>query len=472
MARIGNEITAENQCRPFDKMLCQDLAFFGESEFAALGASSVSSVLAVLITTIGRDVPTLGGLVFVVVVQSPGLSVIGLFVIAPAMLTVRHLIKRVRHLAQRDYGGSVLFLETLLETVQGLRVVKALGLEEEMRRSLHESNASVRQTANMLAMLMNQTTPIMESRAGTAVGLVLMYGGYCVIFQIVAPGRFITLIAAFLLAYEPAKRLARLNVDLSGALVGVRVLLEIIDLPDRVEESEKPEVNVRRGRVELHDVNFAYRPNESVLRGLSLTAEPGQTTALVRPSGGGKSTIFNLLLHFYEAQGGDITIDGQNIAQVSAKSLREQIAYLGQDISVFRASIRKNIVFGRIDASEQDIVAAAHAHEFISRFLADYDVAYRMYTVAHADMIYVVENGIVVESGRHEALLRLSNRYANFCYLQFSKNMTAENARVRQSSIAGSCRASFASCRAPTTLAGCHRLFEFCPGKSRRRREE
>jgi ABC-type multidrug transport system fused ATPase/permease subunit len=502
MAQIGNEITAENQCRLFDKLLGQDVAFFGDrhsSEFSAritYGASSVSSVLAILITTIGRDVLTLIGLVVVMFVRSPGLSLIGLFVMAPAVLTVRHLIKRVRQLAQKGYGGSTSVLETLQETVQGVRVVKALGLEAEMRRSLRESVTAVQQAADKLARVMNRSTPLMEALAGIAVGLVLMYGGYRVIFQSGAPGEFVSFIAAFLLAYEPGKRLARLNVDLSGALVGVRVLFDVLDLPDRFDESGKPALKVDRGRIVLRNVNFSYRLNEPVLRGLSLNAEPGQVTALVGPSGGGKSTIFNLLLHFYSVQGGDITIDGQNIAHVSAKSLREQIAYVGQDTFLFRGSVRKNIALGRIDASEDEIIAAArpaHAHEFISQFPSGYDtpvgehglqlssgqrqriavaralirqapiilldeptasldseseryvraairrlyegrttlvIAHRLYTVTHADMIYVIENGAVAEFGRHEVLLRQGNRYASFFHSQFGKSAATENSQV------------------------------------------
>jgi len=498
MARVGNEITAENQRRLFDKMLRQNLAFFRDrhsSEITAritYGAGAVSGVLAMLITSLGRDTLTLSGLACVMAVRSPELSLVGLFVMTPAVLTVRHLIKRVRKLAQSGFSSNALFLETLQETVQGLRVVKALGLEDELRRGAQENVADVQRAADKLASVMNRSTPLMESLAGMAVGAILTYGGYLIIFHDAAPGGFVSFIAAFLLAYEPGKRLARLNVDLSGALVGVKVLLDILDLPDPLDDRSKPALEVGNGRVALRNVTFAYRPNAPVLRGLSLVAEPGQITALVGPSGGGKSTIFNLLLHLYEAQSGTVTIDDQNVAQVSDRSLREQIAYVGQDIFLFRASVRKNIAFGRIGAGEEEIIAAAraaHAHEFITQFPAGYDtpvgehglqlstgqrqriavaralirnapiilldeptasldgeserqvqaairllsknrttlvIAHRLYTVTNADMIYVIENGKVVESGRHEVLLRKGNRYANVFYLQFGKQLASQ----------------------------------------------
>ena len=118
-------------------------------------------------------------------------------------------------------------------------------------------------------------------------------------------------------------------------------------------------------------MRFAYRPDEPVLRGMSFMAEPGKMTALVGPSGGGKSTVLNLMLRLYEANSGTITIDGQDIAAVSRRSLRQQTAYVGQDVFLFRGTIRENIGYGRPDASEAEIVAAAkaaHAHDFIMAF--------------------------------------------------------------------------------------------------------
>jgi ATP-binding cassette subfamily B protein len=213
-------------------------------------------------------------------------------------------------------------------------------------------------------------------------------------------------------------------------------------------------------------------------------AEPGQVTALVGPSGGGKSTILNLIIRFYEAQGGTITFDGQDIATVARRSLRQQIALVGQDTFLFRASVRDNIAFGKPGATEAEIIAAAkaaHAHDFIMSFPNGYDtevgeqglklsggerqrvaiaraliknapiilldeataaldaqserhvqeaiaelcrgrttlaIAHRLSTIMHADRILVIEAGDVVESGRHDELLRKGGRYASFYRLQ------------------------------------------------------
>jgi ATP-binding cassette subfamily B protein len=227
---------------------------------------------------------------------------------------------------------------------------------------------------------------------------------------------------------------------------------------------------------------------------LSFVAEPGQVTALVGHSGGGKSTILNLIPRFYEASSGTIAIDGQDIAKVSRRSLRAQLGYVGQDVFLFHGTVRDNIAFGRPGASEAEIVAAAtaaHAHDFITALSAGYDtqvgerglqlsggerqriaiaralvknapiilldeataaldseseryvqdaiaklclgrttivIAHRLATVMHAHRILVIEAGQIVETGRHDELIRKGGRYASFCRLQLEQQATAAEA--------------------------------------------
>jgi ATP-binding cassette subfamily B protein len=179
------------------------------------------------------------------------------------------------------------------------------------------------------------------------------------------------------MAYEPAKRLARLNIELNSSLIGARKLLEIVDSPSSEPgDDDKPALQLSDSRVELRNVSFAYRPNEPVLRHMSFVAEPGRVTALVGPSGGGKSTVLALLLRFYEVSEGAILVDGQSIAAVSRRSLRQQTAYVGQDVYLFRDTIAANIAFGKVGASKDDIIAAAKAacaHDFITAFPLGYD---------------------------------------------------------------------------------------------------
>ncbi len=491
LSRIGNRISAANQKRMFDRLLSKNLGFFTDrhsSEFTArlhAGANAATQVLSLLILAAGRDFMTLAGLLVVMVMQDPVLFAVTLIIFPPAMFLMRKMVRRIRNIAHAQFTGGTRILETMQETLQGLRTVKAFTLEDKMRTRFDSNVGEVEHEANKWARVANRTSPLMETLGGFAIAAAIVYGGWRVIQLGSTPGEFFSFLAAFLLANEPAKRLARLNLEVNSNLVGVRVLFEIIDSPtSEPADDNNPPLKVTDARVEFRDVNFAYRPGEPVLRSMSFVAEPGKVTALVGASGGGKSTVLNLILRLYEANGGTITIDGQDIAAASRRSLRQQTAYVGQDVFLFRGTIRENIGYGRPDASEGEIVAAAkaaHAHDFVIGFPQGYDtpvgehglqlsggqrqrvaiaralikdapiilldeatasldsesehhvqeaiaelckgrttlvIAHRLSTTVHSDTILVVENGVVVESGRHDELLRRGGRYAAFYRLQ------------------------------------------------------
>ena len=180
--------------------------------------------------------------------------------------------------------------------------------------------------------------------------------------------------------YEPMKRVARLHVDLSASLFGVSMLYSFLDERDYEEDPpQAPELEVTNGRIEFRDVVFGYRPGEPVLHAISFVAEAGKTTALVGRSGGGKSTVMNLILRLYEVRdrSGQILCDGQDTATVALASLRQQIGYVAQENFLFKGSVRDNIAMGRPGASEDEIVAAAkaaYAHDFIMSFELGYDL--------------------------------------------------------------------------------------------------
>lgn len=491
LSSIGNRIIADNQRRMFDRLLRQNIGYFANrhsSEFIArltTGATAVSQVINLLITSVGRDLMSLIGLSAVMVIQDPIMSAIGLLAAPPAFYFLRKLIRRVRGIAHMQFTGGTRIIETMQEALQGMRMVKAFGLENEMRQRLATSVDVVEHESNRMARVANRASPLMETLGGFTVALAMIYGGYRVIETGATPGEFVSFMTAFLLAYEPAKRLARFNIDLSNNLVGVRILYEVIDSPlGEPNDDDRPPLALTAARIEFADVHFAYQPDAPVLRGMSFVAQPGKVTALVGHSGGGKTTVLNLILRFYECNSGRILIDGQDISSVSRRSLRQEMAYVGQVVQLLRGSVRDNIALGKLEAGEAEIIAAAkaaHAHDFIMGFPAGYDtpvgehgmqlsggqrqriaiaralirnapiilldeatasldsesethvqqaimemcrgrttlvIAHRLSTIMHADNILVVQDGLVVESGRHDELLRKGGRYASFYRLQ------------------------------------------------------
>jgi subfamily B ATP-binding cassette protein MsbA len=498
LSRIANHIIAQNQRRLFSKLLDESLGFFSDrhsSEFAArlmTGASAATQVLNLLITSVGRDLFSLIGLVGVMVVQDPLLATVTLIVFPPALLVLRKMIKRIRGIARAQFTGGTRILETLQETLQGIRIVKAFTLEPVLRARFDANVAAVEREANKMARVANRTSPLMEILGGFAMAGAFIYGAHRLIDNAASAGELSSFFTAFLLAVEPAKRLARFNIDLSSNLVAVHVLFEIIDSPPtEPADDERPQLVLTTARVEFSQVRFGYRPGDPVIRDLSFVAEPAQVTALVGHSGGGKSTILNLIPRFYEVSSGVIAIDGQDVTAVSRQSLRRQIAYVGQDVFLFHGTVRDNIAFGKPGATEAEVAAAAkaaHAHEFIMAFPAGYDtpvgerglqlsggerqriaiaraliknapiilldeataaldseseryvqdaiaklcvgrttivIAHRLATVMNADRILVIEAGQIVESGRHDELLRKGGRYASFCRLQLEREVPA-----------------------------------------------
>ncbi len=383
MAYVGNRVISDFRTRMYDSMLAQGVSYFAarhSTDFMnrlSFGASGARQVLDLVITSLGRDLFTLIGLIIVMFSQDPIVTVLGLITLPIAVLFVRKMISRARKIVQREFGGLGEMLQTMQETAQGIRIVKSYGLEDRLRNRFHASVQSTELAANKMARVSARASPLMETLGGFAIAAAVAYTGHNVLVTGKTPGEFAAVLTALILCYEPAKRLARLNIDLSNSLVGVRLLYEILDsIPAEREAAGLPNLAVTRGRVEFRDVAFAYRPVETVLQGVSFTAEPGQTTALVGPSGGGKSTIMNLLERFYEPQSGEILIDGQPITGCTRRSLREAIAYVSQDVYLFSGTVRDNIAFGKPGASEDEIVAAAraaYAHDFILGFEQGYE---------------------------------------------------------------------------------------------------
>src|ERR1700761_6679756 len=237
LSKISNAILANNQRRLFVKLMSESVGFFStrhSSEFLARltqGANSVTQVLNLLINAVGRDLLLLIGLVVVMLVQDAYMAMLGFLIAPPAFLVLRKLVKRIKGLAYNQFTGTADILETMQESLQGIRTVKAFTLEETMQRRINGNIDVVERNANKMARVANRSNPLMEMLGGFAVAGCLLYGGYSVVALNATPGAFFSFMTAFLMATEPAKRLARLNIDLNSQLVGARMLLEVVDSP-------------------------------------------------------------------------------------------------------------------------------------------------------------------------------------------------------------------------------------------------
>jgi ATP-binding cassette subfamily B protein len=382
LSRVGNRIIADTQRRMYDKLLALDLGFYQSRSSGDLvtwftyNAQATRDVLNLIVTSIGRDLFTLVGLVIVMVVQDPLMSAMALVVGPIVVLVLTGILKRMRKLFRRGVDSISAVVSTMQETAQGVRVIRAFGLEDAMRARMEQAITSVEKINNRMAAVSAQSNPLVDTLGGFAVAAIVVYGGWRVMNG-ATPGEFFSFITALLMATEPARRLSRVNITLAGAATGVRIMYELIDaVPEVRDAPDARPLAAGPGRIALENVSFGYNERGAALDGATLDVAAGSTTALVGISGSGKSSVLNLIMRFWDPQAGRVTIDGQDLRGVTLASLRRRIALVSQDTFLFTGTIRDNIMQGRAGASEAEMIAAAkaaHAHDFISAMPQGYD---------------------------------------------------------------------------------------------------
>ncbi|MGL4489324.1 MAG: ABC transporter ATP-binding protein, partial [Rhizobiaceae bacterium] len=287
----------------------------------------------------------------------------------PLIIGVRYLSKRLRSVAHEAIMLNSSLLGSMQEATQGVAVVKAYTMEGQLAQRIDHLIKRTEERSNKLSAISERSGPIAEVLAGIAVAGVIAYSGYRAVYQAIPPGATFSFITALLLIYDPVRRLARMHIALERALVNAKMIYEILDMtPRQPDAPSATELNAGRGEIVFSDVDFSYEDGTPVLNSTTFTASAGKTTAIVGPSGSGKSTIASLILRFHDPKSGTITIDGTDIRHVTKQSLRHSIAYVSQQPYLFEGTIADNIRYGRPDASDAEIEAAAklaNAHEFI-----------------------------------------------------------------------------------------------------------
>ena len=285
--------------------------------------------------------------------------------------------KKIRKTGGRIQECTADITSVLQESVASARVIKSFVREDyEVDRFDVENKANFR--ANMKnAQLMATLTPVVELVAAIGVTMIIWYGGNNVINGTITAGSLVAFLTYAVNISNPIKRLTRVIGNTQKALAAAQRVFMIIDMPEEIAESrdakQLPEVS---GKVEFQNVSFAYNDKGNVITDLSFSVKPGEVIAIVGPSGAGKSTIANLLPRFYDVNKGDIKIDGHSVREVTLDSLREQVGIVPQETMLFNGSVYNNILYGRLDATKEEIEAAAkaaNAHDFIMQLTDGYE---------------------------------------------------------------------------------------------------
>ena len=300
------------------------------------------------------------------------------FLLLPLMYISTAIFSKRARSAFRETRKTISGVSSELEqNISGARVAQAFNRQALNSSSFRELNRANRDANVGAESITAAFAPTMDVISAIGIALVLAYGGYLAGLELVSIGVIVAFLTYVRRFFEPVRAISMLWAHMQSSIAGAERIFELLDQQPQVRD--RPDaglLQVTDGRVELRDVQFEYDPGVPVLQGVSLVAEPGQTVALVGPTGAGKTTIISLLERFYDVQGGMVTIDGQDIRGVTQDSLRQSISIVLQDTFLFADSIRRNIGYGRPGASDAEIEAAARgarAHDFISQLSDGYD---------------------------------------------------------------------------------------------------
>ncbi len=338
----------------------------------------VRSALTDAVASILKDATSLVVLVAVAFWHDWLLALIAFVAFPASVLPIIRLSKRLRRFSKEGQVSMGNLTVLLQETVQGNRVVKAFGMEAYEQERFAAENQQLFRLSMKSTRIRALTNPMMEVLAAFGIAGVVWYGGHSVISGGRTQGSFLAFLTALFLLYDPFKALAKTNNVVQQGLAAAERVFELLDTRSDVPEHPRPRrLGMVRHGIAFQRVSFRY-DHEMVLKDVSLEIRRGRLVALVGASGGGKSTLADLLLRFYDVSEGSITIDGVDVRQYSLASLRAQIALVTQHTFLFNDTVRSNIAYGNIDCSMEAIVAAAtaaHAHEFILELPNGYDTA-------------------------------------------------------------------------------------------------
>jgi len=382
MNYIGLRIVTNLRNKLYEQIQRQSLAFFTQHPTGVLmsritnDVASIQAASSEAVTSLIKDTVTLISLIGVVFYTDWKLAVVATVVFPLAIYPISTLGKKMRKVATSTQVTMGTLTSLLQETISGTRIVKAFGMEKYENERFAAENERLFKL-NMKTVSVNAIShPLMEFLGSLGIAAVIFYGGYNVVHGNSTPGTFFSFLAALLMLYEPVKRLVNVNNTIQQGIAGADRVFSIIDrVPDIDDKPGARALPPITRSIDIENVDFRYEKTP-VLKNISLSIKAGEVVAFVGMSGGGKTTLVNLIPRFYDVSSGRILIDGQDIRDVTMQSLRSQIAIVTQQTILFNDTVKNNIAYGDIERTQDDIInaaKAANAHDFIMKLPQQYD---------------------------------------------------------------------------------------------------
>ena len=402
MIGVSEEVKKDIQNDIFSSLLKADTKVIDEKHSGKFIANltndvtMITNLLSTVVLNLFKDSLTLIGLLSVMFYQNWKLSLIAIIMIPLASIAAKTLGKRISKVATQQMNRAGVLTSYLVEMFKNHKLIKIFQKEKYEKERAYKFINNLKESTKKIAIVFVRASPIMEFLTGIMIAFLIYFAAILVARGELEVNNFFSFLAAMMLAYQPVRSLATLNISIQQGISGaVRVLPIIDDIPEISEKNNAKDLNLNEGTIKFENVNFRY-PNtqKNILNSINLIFSGKKMTALVGHSGAGKSTILNLMPRFYDIKSGDIKIDNQSIYDSSIYSLRKNISLVSQDTTLFDDTIRNNINYADLNASEDEIQKAAnfsYANEFIEKLPEKYDTL-------------IGENGIRLSGGEKQRL--------------------------------------------------------------------
>ena len=356
----------------------------------------LTNLISTAILNLFKDSLTLFGLLGVMFYQNWKLSLLAIIMIPLATFAARSLGKRINKVANEMLVKSEFFTTHLIEIFKNHKLIKIFQTEKYENSRSETQLDELKEKIKKMAIVFVRATPIMETLTGIMIASLIFYSGILIHNNELEINNFFSFLAAMMLAYQPVRSLATLNIAINQGLIAAKRVLPTVDIVNEIQEKpDAPDLKISKGTINFSNVNFKYDIKENiVLKFTNLNIEGEKMTALVGHSGAGKSTILNLIPRFYDCDSGDILIDNQSIYKFNIYSLRKNISLVSQEITLFDDTVKNNIAYAKLNATDEEIELASKnsfANEFIDKLPNKYDTI-------------IGENGVRLSGGEKQRL--------------------------------------------------------------------